>query len=122
LIDAFSGNTHPTFEGQQIVATSFEMAQGDGPLSWTILALQVEGDGSLAATFFDPRNSAWNFGKPVTFVGGPQNPNFTLIAVNHHRKLYGVVNQAILEYRIDNSNLARLIYITDLPLNATTSR
>ena len=90
--------------------------------SWAILALQLEVDGSLAATYWDPRASTWTFGAAVALVGGPQAPTFSVIAVNNDCKFYGIVGGTILEYLIDSSNPTRFVFTTSIPLlNDTVS-
>jgi len=84
--------------------------------SWAILALQLEVNGSLAATYWDPRASVWTFGAAVSLVGGPQTPTFSVIAVNNDGKFYGVVGGTILEYLIDSNNPTRFVFTTSIPL------
>jgi hypothetical protein len=65
------------------------------------ITVQVEKDGSLAATYWDPRTQKWPFGSPVELTGGPQPPPaFRAIAIMN-RKFYGMVDGAVLEYTID---------------------
>jgi hypothetical protein len=108
--------THATFAGQQIIGTSFATeAEGDAP-AWVVMALQLEKDGSLTATYWDPGSSKWNFGKAVTIKNGPKNPVFTMIAVDYDRKFYGVIDGEVYEYRIDRDNPTSLVYSTEVAL------
>jgi hypothetical protein len=115
-IDAFAGSTHATFPGQHIAATSFYMeVDGTPPGDGAILALQLENDGRLAATYWDPRAGKWTFGGPIQFAGGPQPaPAFKSIAMNVKRKFYGIVDGAILEYLIDNDKITRFVFLRNL--------
>jgi hypothetical protein len=85
---------------------------------WSILAVQLEQDGSVAATYWDPRLDSgaeaekWTFGAHVEFVGGVQPaPAFKGIAMNIDGKFYGVADGAILEYLVDKTNVTRFEYI-----------
>lgn len=90
--------------------------------SWAIVAVQAEQDGSLAATYWDPRVGEWVFGQRVEFQGGPQAlPAFSAISMNIARRFYGIVNGTILEYRMDPENLTRFVFGTSVPLLSSTS-
>ncbi|KAH6849892.1 hypothetical protein B0I37DRAFT_370173 [Chaetomium sp. MPI-CAGE-AT-0009] len=116
---SYAGETHPTFPGQQIAATKVQVAPLDEkPVKDSaILAVQLEQDGGLAATYWHPRADSsgntgkWTFGRPVELVGGPQPPPaFKTIAMNMDAKFYGIADAAILEYTIDNQNLTRFTF------------
>jgi hypothetical protein len=85
------------------------------PREGAILALQLEQDGRLAATYWDPRAGKWIFGSPIQFAGGPQPvPAFKAIAMNINRKFYGIVEGAILEYLIDNDKITQFVFLRNL--------
>ncbi|GAB1315309.1 hypothetical protein MFIFM68171_05519 [Madurella fahalii] len=117
--EAFFGPTHPTFESQIITAAAFPLEPSItsmGP-SWAIVAVQVERDGRLAATCWDPRVNKWIFGQHIELDGGPQPPPvFSAIAMNIAYRFYGTVNGTILEYHIDRENLTRFVFGTSVPL------
>jgi hypothetical protein len=104
-----------------MAATSFASTLGS-TTAWAIVAVQLEKNGTLAATYWDPLSDEWTFGKPVELVGGPQPvPAFSAIAMNIARKFYGIADGALLEYRIDPANLARFVFTTSIPLLNSTS-
>ncbi|KAH6896506.1 hypothetical protein B0T10DRAFT_543985 [Thelonectria olida] len=114
--NSFSGNTHATFSGQQIVATSFATeTEGEAP-AWVVMALQLEKDGSLAASYWDPKAEEWNFGKAVSLKGGPKDAAFSMIAVDYDRKFYGVIDGEVYGYRIDRDDPTRLVYTAEVAL------
>jgi hypothetical protein len=117
--DAFAGATHPTFAGQQIAATAFEVdPRGEKDVKDSaILAVQLEQDGKLALTYWDPRieskgsTDKWTFGSPVQLEGGPQpTPSFTAIAMNLDGKFYGIADGAVLEYTVQRDDVTRFVY------------
>ncbi|KAK4141592.1 uncharacterized protein C8A04DRAFT_30835 [Dichotomopilus funicola] len=124
--DAFKGSTHPTFPSQQIAASSFAVSPSDvnnnqPVLSWALIALQLEQDGQLAATYWDPRVPSkgavdkWTFGSRVELVGGPEPaPRFQRIAMNIDRKFYGIADNVILEYQVDQADLTRFVYVGEV--------
>ena len=72
--------------------------------AWQVIALQLEKDGSLAATYSDPASDAWTFGKPVELAGGTQTtPKFTAIATNFGRRFFGLADGGALEYKIEDT-------------------
>lgn len=92
-------------------------------ISWALLAVQLEKDGQLAATYWDPRVPSegavdkWRFGSHVELVGGPEPaPTFRKIAMNIDRKFYGIADNAILEYRVDQADLTRFVYIGEVKI------
>ncbi|KAL2152462.1 hypothetical protein VTH82DRAFT_5646 [Thermothelomyces myriococcoides] len=115
--EAFRGETHPTFPGQKIAATSFPPvsdSDGSSPPGWAILAVQLEKDGSLSATYWDPKTREWTFGSPVELIGGPDPPpKFTAIGLNLDLRFYGIADGAILEYRVDKSAFTSFYFVSN---------
>ncbi|KAK4034491.1 hypothetical protein C8A01DRAFT_49152 [Parachaetomium inaequale] len=112
LDEAFSGATHPTFPGQQIVAGTFDVdyANGTHMEEMVTLAVQLEKDGSLAATWWDPRTQTWTFGSPVELKEGPQPPPaFTAIAMLN-RNFYGMADGTVLEYSVGKETVNRFVF------------
>ncbi|KAH6855847.1 hypothetical protein B0I37DRAFT_365968 [Chaetomium sp. MPI-CAGE-AT-0009] len=112
--EAFSGATHPTFPGQQIVAGALEVknANGEGSMNELMtFAVQLEKDGSLTATYWDPRTQKWTFGSPVELMDGPQPPPaFTQIAVMN-RKFFGITDGTIFEYSISTETVTLFTFM-----------
>jgi hypothetical protein len=110
--EAFSGATHPTFPGQQIVAGTFEVdyANGTQMAEMVTLAVQLEKDGSLAVSWWDPRTQTWTFGSPVELREGPQPPPaFSAIAMMNS-KFYGMADGSVLEYGVDKATVNRFVF------------
>lgn len=89
---------------------------GDTP-AWVVQALQLEKDGSLTTTYWDPSASEWKFGKAVTLKNGPDKAAFTQVAVNYDRRFYGVIDGAVYEYRISRDDPTQLVYKGQVALN-----
>ncbi|GAB1316300.1 hypothetical protein MFIFM68171_06510 [Madurella fahalii] len=120
--EAFSGPTWPTFQGQKMATMSFSVTGTSSEPSWAILVVQLERNGSLTATYWDPRNQRWTFGVPVRLVGELQlEPAFSAIAMNMDRRFYGIANGSILEYRVTSSDFTQFEFTSSVPLLGASS-
>ncbi|KAK9782623.1 hypothetical protein SCAR479_00966 [Seiridium cardinale] len=75
----------------------------------TTLSYVLLGNGTLRGTWWDDSTST-ALGS-ITLEGAPENVNFTSISMTHDAVLYGISNDKILEFTVDDSDPSKLHYV-----------
>lgn len=75
----------------------------------TTLSYVLLNNGTLHGTWWD--NSTSTTLSSITLDGAPENVNHTSIVMTYDAVLYGISNDQILEFTVDDSNPSKLHYV-----------